>query len=174
MKTVTLPCAWNKEETKQVLPYVEHTEGTTELDGEYVTREELDARLEYCRYHAHPWQATNGGSAIDNRWSDIFGAIDLWLTSQYDEQWGEFGMDDQGRMFIEENEWQAYITSQCEDYAYQDTYENGRQAPYAWMVGALHFDLHDFDSAIVEYAREQGLPFPEWVDKEMYDEEDVW
>ena len=81
----------------------------------WATREELDARLAYCRYHAQEWEATNCGSAVPNRWSDIFGAIDLWLTSQYDEQWGYLEQDEQGRTFIEENDWPAYMESLCED-----------------------------------------------------------
>ena len=134
------------------------TEGRGVLDGVKVTKKELDDRVTYCEYMSQ--EMING---FPNRWSDIFAATLLWLTSQYQEQWEELSED--GLMFVEENDYHIVIDGHLEDYGFQDIYENGYKSSYAWMLGSRSLNPCDFDQDMLAYSEEMGLPTPEWMEE---------
>ena len=133
------------------------TKGQSELDDVKATREELDDRITYCEYMAQP--DFNG---FPNSWSDIFAAIALWLTSQYQDQWEDIVED--GLVHVKENDYDIVIDGHLEDYALQDIYENGYKSSYAWMLGSRSLNPSDFDQDMIAYSEEMGLATPEWLE----------
>ncbi len=139
------------------------TEANSALDGVWCTYQQLVERMECVQYYSQPWISSNMGTPVPNRWSDVYSGIDLWLESQYLEQWEELEKDDEGCVYVEENDYLSFIESHVEDYGMADVYENGMKSLYAWMVGAVHSEIHDFMGAVREYMEERELPIPGWV-----------
>ena len=141
----------------------------TDLNGVWVTKEQLDARIDYCDAQARVtehWRDT----VVPGEWTAQYAARSLFLESQYQEQWEEY-VNDEGLAYIEEMDYIGYIESCCEDYAYQDVYENGNKSTYSYMVWTLHHECYDFNEAIVNYAKEMDLPFPGWLEGDFADYE---
>ncbi len=133
------------------------TEGRGILDGVKATKKELDDRIAYCEYMAQ--EMIDGWP---NKWSDIYAATLLWLTSQYEESWEP---NEDGKMFVEENDYHIVIDGHLEDYGFQDIYDNGYKSTYAWMLGSRSLNPSDFDQDILSYSEEMGLPIPKWLNK---------
>ena len=145
-----------------------------DVNGEYITYEELKARIEYCEKEAAEKETLRGGVEVPAEWSAQYGARALWLESQYysSGNW-EFLLEDSpvaGKAYVEEQDYHSYMESNCDDYAYQDVYENGLSSMYSWMVWSIHHEYNDAESAIITYADEMGLPCPEWMDEELWND----
>ena len=146
-----------------------------DVNGEYITYEELEARMEYCEQQAAATEISPfSGEPVPSEWSAQYAARALWLDSQYysSGNWEDWMAESKvpGKVYVNERDYHPYIESLCEDYAYQDVYENGLSSMYSWMVWALHHEVCDTQDAIIEYADELELPCPEWMDKEYWDD----
>ena len=151
-----------------VRPYTTFTaEEKHEIDGEWVTLDQLETRLRYCDYYAQEMISSNMGTPVINRWSATYAAISLWLNSQYVECWEP---NEDGKMFVEENRWHPFIGSHVEDYAMLTFYQNGYKGSYNWMVDAYHGD--DSVYALMEFITDNGYSWAQWLTDDGYLQED--
>jgi hypothetical protein len=144
-----------------------------DLDNEWVTLEQLQARIAYCEEQAEK-RVVIPSMGIDrpDEWSAQYAARALYLRGQ--EESFQDCQDEQGRCLIDERDYDGMLESMLEDYAYQDIYENGDgEGGYAWMGWALNHEISDFHCALNEWRLEQGLEPPSWVGENavFYEEE---
>ena len=134
------------------------------LDNEWVTLEQLEARIAYCEEQAQK-RLVIPGLGIDqpDEWSAQYAARALYLREQQ-ENWDDYDKDEQGRVQVDEQDYDGMLECLLEDYVYQDIYENGDgEGGYAWMLWAKEHDVHHFHYALNVWRLEQGLEPPTWV-----------
>ncbi len=129
-----------------------------DTSGEYITYDELAERIEYCEKCA----------SQKDEYSAQYAARALYLESQYysSGNWAFLLEETQvpGKVKVDESDYHFLMENNCDDYAYQDVYENGMDSMYSWMVWAIHHEHCDFCSAIVQWAQDHDMELPTWLE----------
>ena len=133
------------------------------LDYEWVTLEQLQARIAYCEEQAQKrFVIPSMGIDRPDEWSAQYAARALYLTGQ--EESFQDCQEEDGRVLIEELDYIGMLDSLLEDEGFADIYENGDgEDSYAWMLWAREHEIRNFHNALNEWRLEQGLEPPAWV-----------